>query len=52
LLSSHAGQLVTVLFYESSQKSLALSANYQVKPSGELIRAVEELLGEGTIVIK
>ncbi len=52
LLASHPGQLSTVLFYEGSQKSLALSESYRVKPSDKLVGAVERLLGAGTIVIK
>ncbi|MCA0755337.1 DNA polymerase III subunit alpha [Paenibacillus sp. N4] len=52
ILSAHAGQLGTVLFYEQGQKSIALSDSYRVKPSPRLISSIEELLGAGTIVVK
>ncbi|QAY65109.1 DNA polymerase III subunit alpha [Paenibacillus protaetiae] len=52
LLSGSPGQLGTVLFYEREQKTIALSDSYNVKPSQELIRAIEALLGEGTAVVK
>jgi len=52
LLSIHSGQLDTVLFYEQGQKSIALSHNYRVKPSPQLVSAVEQLFGEGTIIIR
>ncbi|MGO4543269.1 DNA polymerase III subunit alpha [Paenibacillus sp. 2TAB23] len=52
LLASYSGQLATVLFYEQGQKSIALSDSYRVKPSTQLISAVESLLGQGTIVVK
>ncbi|WP_138752465.1 DNA polymerase III subunit alpha [Paenibacillus sinopodophylli] len=52
LLASHPGQLATVLFYEQSQKSIALSDSYRVKPSSQLIAAAEKLLGAGTIIVR
>lgn len=52
LLAGHSGQNDTVLFYMRGKKSIALSSSYRVKPSPQLIAAIEELLGEGTIVIK
>ncbi|CAM4116503.1 DNA polymerase III subunit alpha [Paenibacillus alkaliterrae] len=52
LLAGHAGQLGTVLFYEQGQKSIELSDSYRVKPSPQLISAIEELLGKGTIVVR
>ncbi|WP_424768161.1 DNA polymerase III subunit alpha [Paenibacillus sp. sgz302251] len=52
LLAGHAGQVNTVLFYEQEQKSIALSDSYRVKPSPQLIKDIERLLGEGTIVVK
>ncbi|MFD1957603.1 DNA polymerase III subunit alpha [Paenibacillus thailandensis] len=52
LLASHAGPLVTVLFYERGQKTVALSDGYRVKPSVELIREIEKLFGGGTAVVK
>lgn len=52
LLQAHPGPVATVLFYERSQKLLALSDSHRIKPSPELFRAVEGLLGDGTIRIK
>lgn len=52
LLAAHTGQLETVLFYEQEQKSIALSESYRVKPSPQLISAIEQLLGEGAIIVK
>ncbi|MGO4345858.1 DNA polymerase III subunit alpha [Paenibacillus sp. MCAF9] len=52
VLAGHSGQLATVLFYVQGQKSIALSDSYRVKPSAELIAAVEQLLGEGSIIVK
>lgn len=52
ILTGHSGQLDTVLFYVQGQKSIALSGSYLVKPSPQLIASVEQLLGEGTIVVK
>ncbi|MGM0880050.1 MAG: DNA polymerase III subunit alpha [Bacillota bacterium] len=52
LLADHSGQLDTVLFYEQDQKSIALSDSYRVKPSPQLISAIEQLLGEGAIIVK
>lgn len=50
LLAAHPGPLATVLFYEHDQKSIALSGG--VKPSEELLREIEKLLGGGTAVVK
>ncbi|WP_238996681.1 hypothetical protein, partial [Paenibacillus pinistramenti] len=52
LLQQHPGPLPTVLFYESSGRLLALSERYSIKPSPELIKAMESLLGQGTVRIK
>ncbi|RAV10610.1 hypothetical protein DQG23_37660 [Paenibacillus contaminans] len=52
LLAEHPGPLVVVLFYENGQKTIALSDAYRVKPSPELIRGIEELLGAGTAKVK
>ncbi|MEY4480793.1 MAG: hypothetical protein RLZZ267_1471 [Bacillota bacterium] len=51
-LQAHAGQLEVVLFYERSNKSIALNQTYKVKPSPQLIKDVEQLLGPGTIKVK
>lgn len=52
LLAAHVGQLDTVLFYEREQKSRALSDSYRVKPSPQLFAAIEQLLGQGTVVVR
>lgn len=52
LLAGHAGPLDTVLFYEREQRTLALSDSYRVRPSPELFRAIEALLGEGAVVVR
>ncbi|MBP2002540.1 DNA polymerase-3 subunit alpha [Paenibacillus shirakamiensis] len=52
LLEQHPGPLATVLFYESSQKLLALSERYHIKPSPELIQEIEQLLGPETVRVK
>jgi DNA polymerase-3 subunit alpha len=51
-LQSHTGQLEVVLFYERSNKSIALNQTYKVKPSPQLTRDIEQLLGRGTIKVK
>lgn len=52
LLLNHPGALTTALFYEREQKLLALSDKYRVKPSPELFKAIESLLGGGTVRVK
>ncbi|WP_310549783.1 DNA polymerase III subunit alpha [Paenibacillus glufosinatiresistens] len=52
LLRRHPGSVPTLLFYESRQKLLALSDSYRVEPVPELVRGIEAMLGEGTVVIK
>lgn len=52
VLKDHAGTLQTVLFYEQGQKTIALSGQYNIKPSPELIRRIEGLLGPGTARVK
>jgi DNA polymerase-3 subunit alpha len=52
LLQNHPGPVATILFYERDQKLLALSDNYRIKPSEELIAAIESMLGTGTVRIK
>ncbi|GIO88469.1 DNA-directed DNA polymerase [Paenibacillus faecis] len=52
LLVKHAGPVETVLFYESTGKLLALNERYGVKPSPELLRQLEELLGPDTVKVK
>lgn len=52
LLEKHPGGMPTVLFYESSQKLLALSDRYQIKPSPELFGEIEHLLGPETVRVR
>lgn len=52
LLQQHGGPLDVMLYYESSRKLLALSEQYRVKPSPELFRAIESLLGDRSVVVK
>ena len=52
LLQRHQGSVATVLFYEQSQKLLALSDQYRIKPSPELFEEMEQMLGKGTVKIK
>jgi len=52
LLVKHAGPVGTVLFYESTGKLLALNERYGVKPSPELLKQLEELLGPDTVKVK
>ncbi|WP_167859549.1 hypothetical protein, partial [Paenibacillus cymbidii] len=52
LLQEHTGPLPVVLFYEHDQRSLALPDRYRVKPSPDLLQAIETLLGPHTAVIK
>ncbi|HEY2495096.1 MAG TPA: DNA polymerase III subunit alpha [Paenibacillus sp.] len=52
LLQEHPGSVATVLFYEQSQKLLALSDHYRIEPSKELIHEMEQMLGEETVRIK
>ncbi|MFB5760983.1 DNA polymerase III subunit alpha [Paenibacillus medicaginis] len=52
VLQEHSGPLETILFYESSQKLLALSQAYRIEPSHELIGQLEALLGKETVRVK
>ncbi|WP_028561916.1 DNA polymerase III subunit alpha [Paenibacillus pinihumi] len=52
LISAHAGDLETVLFYERDQRTLALSEKYSVKPSPELLEKIGKLLGSGSAIIR
>ncbi|WDM29116.1 DNA polymerase III subunit alpha [Paenibacillus mucilaginosus] len=52
LITEHGGPLPVVLYYESSQKTLGLSDQYQVKPSPELFHRIEELLGKDSVRVK
>lgn len=52
MLQKHPGPVATVLFYQQSQKLLALSDQYRIKPTPELFEAMEQMLGSGTVRIK
>ncbi|SEG74237.1 DNA polymerase III subunit alpha [Paenibacillus sp. UNC499MF] len=52
LLQLHAGPLEVALFYERTQRLLALSGQYRVKPSPELFRSIEQLMGKDCVKVK
>jgi DNA polymerase-3 subunit alpha len=52
LLQQHPGHVPTVLFYERSQKVLALSDAYRIKPTTELFAEMESMLGKDTVKVK
>ncbi|MFD0673426.1 DNA polymerase III subunit alpha [Cohnella sp. GCM10027633] len=52
LLKSHAGSVPTVLRYERTRRTVALSDEFKVAPSAELYDKVEKLLGDGSIVAR
>ncbi|WP_281885759.1 DNA polymerase III subunit alpha [Paenibacillus sp. YYML68] len=52
LIAEHPGALPVVLYYESSQRTLGLSADLNVKPSPELFAHIEALLGEQCVIVK
>ncbi|MEK3724787.1 DNA polymerase III subunit alpha [Paenibacillus sp. FSL H8-0034] len=52
LLLQHQGSLSVVLYYESSQKTLSLNDQFNVKPSPKLIQVIEDLLGKDTARVK
>jgi len=52
LLSSHAGSLETVLFYEERHQSVVLNEAYRVKPSPDLLSHIEQLMGQGSAVVR
>lgn len=52
LLKAHAGPLPTVLHYERERRTVALSDDYRIRPSPELFRQIERLLGEGSVRVK
>jgi DNA polymerase-3 subunit alpha len=51
-LQQHRGDLQVVLFYEREQKTVALHAQYNVKPSEALLQSVEGLMGTGAIKVQ
>jgi DNA polymerase-3 subunit alpha len=52
LLQEHPGPLPVALFYERTQRALALSDQYRVNPSSELLKAIQAIMGEGTARVK
>ncbi|KKO53732.1 DNA polymerase III subunit alpha [Paenibacillus sp. DMB20] len=52
LLQEHPGSVATVLFYERSQKVLALSDAYRINPSPVLISTMEDMLGKDTVKLR
>lgn len=52
LLQKHSGYMGTILFYESTQKIIALNERYNIKPTPELFSDIEHLLGEDTVRVK
>jgi DNA polymerase-3 subunit alpha len=52
LLQRHAGAMPVVLFYERDQRLLALNDTYRVKPSPELIREIDEMMGADSARVK
>ena len=52
LLKAHAGPVPTVLRYERTRRTVALSDEFKVMPDAELFEKVEKLLGEGSIRAK
>ncbi|MEC0232296.1 hypothetical protein, partial [Paenibacillus alba] len=52
LLKLYKGPLAVALFYESSNKLLALSDQYLVDPSKDLIRMIETIMGKDSAKVK
>ncbi|SDC08639.1 DNA polymerase-3 subunit alpha [Paenibacillus sp. UNCCL117] len=52
LIAGHSGPLQVVLYYERTQKTLALSGEFNVKPSPQLFARIEELLGKQSVKVK
>ncbi|MDF2648429.1 MAG: dnaE, partial [Paenibacillus sp.] len=52
LLKLHKGGLAVALFYESSNKLLALSDQYLVDPSKDLFRMIETIMGKDSVRVK
>lgn len=52
LLQRHPGDMPTVLFYERSQKVLALSDAYRINLSDELHTQMVSMLGEDTVKVR
>ncbi|QJD83977.1 DNA polymerase III subunit alpha [Cohnella herbarum] len=52
LLKAHPGELSTVLIYQRERRPVALSDEYKVHPTPELMAEIEKLLGEGSFRVK
>lgn len=52
LLKSYSGELPTLLYYGKERRTVALSNEYNIEPSSELVEEIERLLGEGSIRVK
>lgn len=52
LLKKHAGPISVILFYENGRRSIALSESYRVKPSPDLIRQIQSILGNDSVYVK
>ncbi|RUS44545.1 DNA polymerase III subunit alpha [Cohnella sp. AR92] len=52
LLAEHPGHSPTLLFYEKEHRTVALSEELNVKPSPELFRRIETLLGPDSVRVK
>lgn len=52
LLKLHKGPLAVALFYESSNKLLALSDQYLIDPSKDLVRMIETIMGKDSVRVK
>ena len=52
LLKLHKGPLAVALFYEKGGRLLALSDQYQVDPSPDLIRMIETIMGKDSAKVK
>ncbi|WP_123039525.1 DNA polymerase III subunit alpha [Cohnella candidum] len=52
LLAAHSGPLQTVLHYDRGHRTVALSDDLRIKPSQELFKAIESLLGDGSVRVK
>ncbi|MBM7565414.1 DNA polymerase III subunit alpha [Paenibacillus sacheonensis] len=52
LLTSSAGPLETVLFYEREGRTVVLSEAFRVKPSQRLLQEIETIFGKGSAIVK
>lgn len=52
LLEQHSGPVPTVLFYERTGKLLELNERYGIRPSPDLLREIERVLGPETVRIR